>query len=234
VLQQRQVSVLGLGPLPEVVPLDAGTYAAAQGALAPGFFTVGQSLCYGDSGSPALAQAGAVVGVASQIVVPDIALGSGTASDCEATGDRGIYGSTFDQSAFLLGGYTAANATPWLEGQPDPRAALAGFGAVCTSDADCKSNVCIDVESANHCSQGCLETGVCPSGFTCTQGPTWQRCLPTPAPVDASVAPPPPMASGCDVSGRTWTEIPSRALALIVLTGLLVGRRKRSRGRGAP
>jgi hypothetical protein len=148
-LQQRSVTVLHVGPS-DATTDDDGMHEA----LSPGFFEVGEAPCHGDSGSPVLDATGAIVGVASDIDNPQIVVPSGTARDCVGPGTRGIYSSLSAQKDFILRGFAAANAQPWLAGQPAPPGALKDAGATCANDADCKSNVCIPGESGGACPQG--------------------------------------------------------------------------------
>jgi hypothetical protein len=174
VLQQRDVTVLAVGPTPALTN-DAGP---ANGAVPVNFFEVGEGVCHGDSGSPALASSGAVVGVASGVDNPSLGFPSGSATDCVAPNVRGIYEAVAAEKDFILSGYAAAHAVPWLEGQPDPRAKLKEFGTACANDNECKSNVCVPASDGGaQCSQGCLDA-TCPSGYQCAQISERRRCVP--------------------------------------------------------
>jgi len=168
ILMERAVTVLAVGPAPK---------QGAADAVQPGFFAVSEAMCRGDSGSPALAQSGAVVGVANAISNPGVFSPDGSAEDCVGSLARGKYQSTRDQSEVIRRGFAAAAATLWEEGQPDPRVALGGFGDTCAVDHDCRSNVCIQARNdGSVCSQGCLGTE-CPDGFECAEVDDRKRCV---------------------------------------------------------
>jgi MYXO-CTERM domain-containing protein len=221
-LQEHAASVLGVGPVPAT---------STASAIWKGFFTVGGGLCYGDSGGPGLSASGAVVGVASFIDFPQAPLGQAT--DCSNAGILGGYAATTAESAFLEQGFLTAGAVPWLEGQPDPRAALAPFEAVCGADADCQSNACVlQPDGARTCSHGCADhvgATPCPEGYACQAVDGRQRCQRS---IDAvSDAPPPPSADegGCSVADERSPR-PSGATTanlLAALLGLLWLRRRR-------
>jgi hypothetical protein len=86
--------------------------------LGPAELIVGEGPCGGDSGGPALAESGAVIGTLSRG-------GNGT----DDAGVKGCVGATSiytQASAFrdlILSAYDRAGATPWLEGQPSPEGA---------------------------------------------------------------------------------------------------------------
>jgi hypothetical protein len=219
VLQKREVSVIAVGPA-EAVPGEAE-------ALQVGFFAVGEALCSGDSGSPALAASGAVVGVASSVSRPDLLFPSGTTDDCTGAKVRGKYQATASEADLILSGYAAAGATPWKEGEPDPRAGLAGFGAPCASDAECRSNVCVaSADGGLACSQGCLEKA-CPSGYVCQEVEQRLRCLPgapAPAPHSAGRA---SEDDGCAIARADVQTIhPARWCAVVLALGAAWRRRR--------
>lgn len=182
--RQRDVSVLAIGPRAGATPDDA---------VWDHFFTVSEGLCYGDSGSPGRAASGAVVGVASFInfTAPPTTM----ASDCASAGISGGYAALMNEKAFITQGFATANATPWLDGQPNPRDALAPFEGACTTDADCQSNACV----AHACTHGCanvVTSTPCPAGYTCELIADRQRCVQSSAP-DAGTDPTPSEPTGC-------------------------------------
>ena len=198
VLQQRAVTVTVVGP----APMDGvgGSGGGPASAVPPGFLMTTEGACHGDSGSPALAASGAAVGVLSFINRTDASPAPGTDADC--VGARAVYQSLHAERDFILAGFASAEATPWLEGSPDPRGALAEFGSTCTRDADCKSNVCLPgADGIARCSQGCVETP-CPQGYHCIDASGRMRCTqdaPAPAPAEE------PSSSGCAVASSPPT-----------------------------
>jgi hypothetical protein len=121
VRQQRDgVKVLGKGP---------------NGGVGAAEFFVGEGACEGDSGGPAFAASGAVVGSSSR-----------GGNDSNATGAAGcknglnIYTSPAGFKQLVLSAYALAGQEPWLEGQPNPL--LAKENATCGADADCQSSTC--------------------------------------------------------------------------------------------
>ena len=182
--RQREVSVVAIGPQAGATPDDA---------VWAHFFTVSQGLCYGDSGSPGRSSTGAVVGVASFInfTAPPTSM----ASDCANLGITGGYASLAHEKAFITQGFITANATPWLDGQPNPRDALAPFKAACSTDADCQSNACV----AHACTHGCanvVTSTPCPDGYTCEMIENRQRCVVTATP-DGGTSDETPEKTGC-------------------------------------
>ena len=215
VLQRRATTVLEIGPWAKETR-GAGPTA---GPVPPHFFTIGEGLCHGDSGSPALAWSGAVIGVASGLDNPALVLPSGTATDCVGRGLRGLYEATAAERDFILGAFAEAGATPWLEGQPDPRAQVKEFEASCAHDDECKSNVCVAADRApGRCSHGCLET-VCPAGYQCAPLDGRPRCLPA---VEAGTElSPPPSPGGCVVAN---TRTSNFGAVLVLLAVICLGR----------
>jgi hypothetical protein len=188
-LQERSVVVQAIGPAPEV-----------PGVASPvpvGFFSTGEALCRGDSGSPALSTSGAVVGVASAVSRIDLDAPTGTSADCVSPLARSKYQSLASIEAFVLDGFEIAGETPWLDGEADPSAGLADFGASCAEDVDCRSNVCVDDgEVGRFCSHGCLETA-CPDELECVAVDDRMRCVP--APDDPDPPAPDESSGGCSV-----------------------------------
>jgi hypothetical protein len=211
VLQQRSVTVLAVGPMPRVA-FDAG----AADAVPPGFFTTGEAMCQGDSGSPAIAGSGAVVGVASAVSRSDLVAPDGTAADCKGAWVRGLYQATSAEKSTIISGFVAAKAKPWLEGAPDPRAGLKDFAASCTVDSECKSNACVlGPDGVRRCTHGCLSSD-CPEGYGCSQVNSRWRCVLTSPP-----APPPdPPREGCAMA----TPAGSVGWMLLVLSLLVLPR----------
>jgi hypothetical protein len=225
-LQARTVTVDGVGPTPE-----AGAGGSGGGPISyipPGYVSTTEGPCHGDSGSPALAPSGASVGVLSFIFRSTESSAPGTAADCVDAGAG--YVTLAAQQPFIVSAFGAAGATPWLEGQPDPRAGLGAFEAACTGDADCKSNICLaGSDGTERCSRACAFEA-CPQGYQCTDFDGHMRCQ--------QMAPPPAPAEPPDSSGCALARAPAAgARAPWLLVGLAVGhlhgrRRGRNAGRG--
>jgi hypothetical protein len=219
--QQRSVTVAGIGP------------AAANGSvpvIPANFFAVGEALCHGDSGGPALAASGAVVGVASSGNNPDVQVPTGTASDCIGPNVSSVYEAAQADEALILEGFAAVNATPWFEGQPNPRASLAAFDAPCTTDAECMSNACVlDPDGVSRCTHGCLGSTPCPDGYTCTTIGDHARCVGVPASAaDAGAGTTTTSGGGCAVAHAPPARAP--ALVALILSSILGLRLRRRRG----
>ncbi len=110
-MQRTGISVLQVGP----GSTDLGD------TLAKGEFVFGEAACSGDSGGPALsATSKAVVGVASRV-------GNGTqpnaqapAAFCIGSGTEDVYTALSASTDLVKRAFTAAGATPYLEGQAAP------------------------------------------------------------------------------------------------------------------
>jgi hypothetical protein len=118
--QRTGITVLDVGPADQVGPAE---------------FRTSEGTCSGDSGGPALAPSGAVIGALSRG-------GNGT----DAIGGEGCLGATniFSSASahadLIRDAYAKAGQEPWLEGKPNPT--LAKVGDRCASDQDCQSNAC--------------------------------------------------------------------------------------------
>lgn len=221
---ERPVNVLAVGP-----DSGGGRFDAVQ----PGFFAVGEGLCSGDSGSPAIAASGAAVGVASTLSNPDVTTPTGTDADCRGGEARGKYQATSAHADLLRTAFARAGVAPWEEGQADPRADLLEEGEACDADGECTSNVCVthpDPERGRVCSQGCLDRA-CPSDATCETVEGRRRCVPEAGATSSE--------EGCGVAGA---RPPGGAGAgdregfagLLALVGVAIGLRMRGRARSAP
>ena len=171
-------------------------------------FLVGESICSGDSGGPAVASStSAILGVVSRG-------GNGTsnpndpAAGCIGAGN--FYTRVDGFKDLIEAAYAEAGQDPWYEGEPDPR--LAKFGATCGGDGDCRSNACLPSNAT--CSQDC-STNACPAGYDCAAVDTRKLCTPH---VNVS--------SGCSTSGAGGN---GAGLALAAF-GLFAMRRRRRVG----
>jgi MYXO-CTERM domain-containing protein len=157
----------------------------------PNDVLVGESICSGDSGGPALhTDSGAVLGVVSrggngQNDPNDPAVG--------CIGATNLYTAVAPFRDLVLAAFEAAGKEPWIEGQPDPR--LAKTGVDCTADEECRGAICAASQGKTICSQDCsADAASCPEGFTCQASNRGPICLPPPpAPTVTKV--------GCSTSG---------------------------------
>ncbi len=109
-----EIPLIGIGPAmyPEHATYGYGDHE----------FMVGESACAGDSGSPAFAKTGAVVGVAARA-------GNGLprdpnnyASTCMGEKAHAVYTHLGSLQDLVRRAFDASGEEIWLEGQPDPRA----------------------------------------------------------------------------------------------------------------
>ncbi len=186
-------------PVVKVGPASLGAY----GGMGPNEFEIGEGICSGDSGGPAVAQStGAVIGVVSRGGNGDPnANPNDPSTQCVNTQSGGISYTAFNFytrvdgfSDLLSTAFAAAGTDPWLEGGPDPR--LSKFGDGCTDSSQCQSNVCIGVGTVSQCSQTCDGSTPCPTGYSCVTSGSQQVCAPTNALSTTS-------SGGCAVSPQS-------------------------------
>jgi hypothetical protein len=173
--QRTEVEILDVGPAEQIGPAE---------------FRVGEGTCKGDSGGPAIAASGAVLGALSR--------GGNTTGGIGADaciGGTNVFSSVAAHADLIRAGYAKAGQEPWLEGQPNPR--LAKMGGECGADADCQSSVC-DLGTRT-CTQDC-SSSTCPSGYACAA----DRKICIPATVD----------DGCSVDP---SHVRSRAASTLFL-----------------
>ncbi|MBX3193106.1 MAG: trypsin-like serine protease, partial [Labilithrix sp.] len=110
-------------PNPDVRQQRSGVKVEEVGPadrLGPAEFKLGESGCSGDSGGPAFAESGAVLGVLSRG-------GNGSGAkpgDFNACTDaENVFSSAAAHRDLILGAYERAGQAPWNEGDPDPRLA---------------------------------------------------------------------------------------------------------------
>ena len=200
---------------------DVGPDKNAFPPVPPNEFQVGESICSGDSGGPAIAEeSGAVVGVVSRG-------GNGDRSQDPAAGCIGadnLYTKTTPFTDLLKQGFELAEAEPWIEGQPDPR--LLKPGNACTDGAECRSALCLSdpVAGGNTCAENCTESGSCSiSGEKCGGMPgdsATKVCRSEKKEED-----------GCATSPKSSTPSSSLFAAGLAAFGLLALRRRRPNGR---
>lgn len=189
--------------------------------IPPNEFQVGESICSGDSGGPAVsASTGAVVGVVSR--------GGNGRQPSQSDPSAGcINGSNLFTKVdvfkeLLLKGYEAAGGEAWIEGKPDPRKAK--FASACAAPGDCRSNLCLEDATSGDktCSDTCSEDKPCPDGYECAEDGDQSVCRLPPPPVTTKTT-----TSGCSTgpsgaSGAAW---------LAVAAGFVIAARRRRRAR---
>lgn len=209
VRQQRSgIPILGVGPDDsERLPVP------------PNEFEVGESICSGDSGGPALSEAtGAIVGVVSRGGNNKRPSQNDPAANC--IGGTNLYTKITPFKEMIMKGYELAEAEPWVEGGPDPR--LLKPGSACTDGAECRSAQCLADPSnagASTCAADCSAEGsTCPDGEKCTSVGEARVCrAPTPTSTTTTTS--------CAASPGNGSNA-ALALGLAVL-GLVVARRRR-------
>lgn len=199
VRQQRpNVKIIDVGPIDDALPVPSNEFA------------VGEAICSGDSGGPALSDAGGVVGVVSRGGNGS----SGTASDPASTCVNGenIYTKVAAFKDFILRGYELVDAEPWFEGQPDPRKLKPG--ATCIESDECRSAVCHASGTTKVCAQTCTGASECATDEVCAPEGGIKVC-------QAAA----PQSGGCTTSGGT----PASGSVLAILLGLVACARTRRR-----
>jgi hypothetical protein len=141
-------------PVLKVGPDKASQISSAE-------FEVGESICSGDSGGPAFAQSGAVIGVVSR--GGNGKQGGSVAAACIGEATRNIYSFPAGFKDVIMAAFEEAQEEPWLEGKPDPR--LKKGGEACTDAAECRSNSCLG--GVSQCAPVDCQAEGCPSGLTC-------------------------------------------------------------------
>lgn len=191
----------------------------------PNEFEVGESICSGDSGGPAIAATGAIVGIVSRggnATKPDP---NNPASSC--IGGSNLYTKVAPFKEFIESGLALVDAEPWYEGGADPR--LLKPGAACGDPGECRSNICLaDPASANAltCAQDCSASD-CPEGQTCTVEGDAQICR---APAAAANNAKSTTTTGCSTTpSQTHSGNGALGLVLAALGLAFVRARKRSR-----
>lgn len=119
------VTVVGFGisdksSTPQTRQQRAGVKVLAVGPadrLGPAEFRLGESGCAGDSGGPAIAESGAVLGVLSRGGNASGAPGGDVAGCIDA---ENVFTSVAKYKDLILSAYAKAGQEPWNEGQPDP------------------------------------------------------------------------------------------------------------------
>jgi MYXO-CTERM domain-containing protein len=198
--QRSNVKILAVGP-------------SKEDNVPPNEFEVGESICSGDSGGPALAaSSNAVIGVVSRG-------GNGSqnhrdpASQC--IDGRNLYTKVVPFKDLIQSAADEAGSELWVEGQPDPR--LGKLGVDCGEGTECRSGVC----GAGKCATGCGGNDACQSGEVCQDG----FCQA--APPGASAPPPQATTTTTGCSASAGNGGPGSVAACLVGLALVAARRRR-------
>ncbi len=130
-------------------------------------FMIGEGICSGDSGGPAFASTGAVVGVVSRGGNGEQASG---AASCIGSNTIGIYTHLANKKALVEKAFNLAGFAPRDEGTPPGKVA----GEACAQNVDCSSNTCV----SKVCRTPCSDDSACEPGEACTTKGDLQICLP--------------------------------------------------------
>lgn len=207
--QQRDgVKIIKVGPF-------AGGFK--ESPLPPNDFEVGEAICSGDSGGPAIAEAtDSVIGVVSRGGNGNFDQNDPSAG-CIGDNTTNIYTSVAPFKDLILQAFSDSGHEPWLEGQPDPR--LAKFDEECSTNDQCRSNICY----AGKCAQPCGDASECNEGLTCGAADGNKICLP-PAPKNAATT---TTSGGCALSGSNGSFGGFAPLAFAAAAALVARRRRK-------
>lgn len=200
-MRRDDVSLVGAGPM--AYPNDP-TYGVGDGE-----FLVGESACSGDSGSPALTPLGAVVGVASRAGNGKPRDPSNAASTCLGATAHAVYAELGANQALTLRAFAEAGATPWLEGQPDPRTAKQDAGSTTGGGGGT-----IDTLPPPGSSRGGAQAGAAPDAPSALG--------PGSAPLDPVGTRDPAASGGCSASGEPTHGAVEHALGIVFLLLLVL------------
>jgi hypothetical protein len=161
VRQQRAgVRVVAVGPDPSaVLPVP------------PNQFEAGEVICLGDSGGPAFASSGAILGVVTGGGNGQAASASDPSAPCVGDGAASLYTRVAPFKDVVTRGFELAGATPWLEGGPDPRVPVAEpacEAGACSDDASAAPGPSASPSTAT--TGGCSSAPVAPSSRHCALG----------------------------------------------------------------
>ncbi len=201
-----------------------GPDATVEPPVSPNEFQVGESICSGDSGGPAIAASGAVIGVVSRGGNNTGGSQQDPSANCIGSSTENLYSKVSAFKDFILKGYAAAGAEPWYENGPDPRLAKAGDS--CTDASACRSNICLADASQNNalvCMDDCSSTE-CPTGTTCTAVGEAKICQTAATIAANNAAATTTTTSGCSTSPASGSTFFSIGAAIF---GLALARRRK-------
>lgn len=160
-LQRSGIKVEAVGPF----SFDSATKIG----LAKSEFMIGEGICSGDSGGPAFASTGAVVGVVSRGGNGEQ---GGGADSCIGSQTIGIYTHLANKRTLVDRAFKASGYQVRDEGTPPGLVA----GDACADNVDCSSNTCV----SKVCRTPCTEDSECELEEKCTPKGELSICLPAP------------------------------------------------------
>ncbi len=159
-----------------------GPYANSDGEdVPPNEFDVGEVICEGDSGSPAVNGANVVIGVASRGGNDVTPTSSALAASCEGSQTLNYYSQIGAFRDVILQAFTTMGQAPQL---PIGEA----LGSFCDTSSNCASGLCVGSGTGKYCSVTCSSSSPCPDGYSCDAAPGQSVCEETP-----------PASGGCSV-----------------------------------
>lgn len=193
-------------------------------------FMTGESACAGDSGSPAFAKSGAIVGIAART-------GNGKAFDgnyattCMGADAHSVYTHLAKFETLVNAAFKEAGRTPWLEGQPDPYATVQSTSSGGGGSSGPSDNGATDGPSAASDPKAPSATKGSPDDLLGGGGEP---------PANASASDDGGSTGGCSMSsGEAPRDNVAYAAGLVALVALVLGLRRRlartdGRGDDAP
>jgi hypothetical protein len=189
-----------------------GPYNNSDGEeVPPSEFDVGESICEGDSGSPALNSANAVIGIASRGGNNLTPTSNNLAASCEGAETLNYYSQIGAFSEVILKAFSAMGQIPKL---PSGGA----LGSFCETSSDCASGPCIGSGTDMYCSEMCSSASPCGAGYSCNSVSGQSLC-------EAKS----PSSSGCSVGARFSAT--DGGIGLMVAAACLLGASERRRRR---
>jgi hypothetical protein len=196
--QRSDVAILNVGPASDPEGND----------VPPNEFDVGESICEGDSGSPALDVGNAIIGVASRGGNNMKPNPNDPSASCLGNQTINYYSQVGAFSSVILSAFNTMGATPSLVGG-------GGLGGSCSTSIECESQICVGSGASGYCSQSCA-TGSCPSGYSCSTISGQELCEQGPS-----------SSGGCRTGPRSPAGKGNAAFVLFAPLLLLLRRRKR-------
>ncbi len=207
----------------EVGPDDTGT-----SPVPPNEFQVGESICSGDSGGPAIADTGAIIGVVSRGGNGARPSQRDPSAGCVGGQSQNLYTKVSPFKDLIMRGFELANADPWLEGQPE--APLARGGSTCLVATECRSQTCVALDPAKPkaltCADDCTIAG-CADGQVCTAEGVTQVCQAAP-PAAAAPAGQTVTKGGCSTAPGNGSSSGGYLGLALAAVGLAFLRRRRA------
>ncbi len=172
------VSMMSISPAvrqqrTDIAIRHVGPFAGNGGEdVPPNEFDVGESICEGDSGSPALDATGAVIGVASRGGNNLIPNPNDLAASCLGANSENFYSQVSAFKDVIEGAFNAVGAKPVV---------TSGglLGDTCTVSTTCSSGHCFTGMVGGYCTQACdpMASSPCPSGYSCKPEGSGSLCV---------------------------------------------------------